>query len=219
MQARFGGGARAFEPLGDGWTYHTYLADGEWVFQFPRLPGEDETLRKQIALLPGLAARVSRSVPAPVHVSTDPPCSETCGSLLALRTRGGRRNIEHGLRVLGGGIGGGGQLGRHRARRRAQLGQYGTKRDPPEDHHHQHERREGEVGQHVAAIAGENTIESACHHVRHQCSERADSVRRASIHNGTASPPIILTPSLSHPRRTPVAPSQASPPGRGCTQP
>ena len=74
VRERFGLDADAFEPIGEGWAYDTYLADGVWVFQFPHLPGEDETLRKQIALLPELAHEVSGSVPVPEHVSLDPPC-------------------------------------------------------------------------------------------------------------------------------------------------
>ncbi len=64
----------SFEPLGDGWDCFTYLANGEWVFQFPRLPGADERLRKQIILLPEIAREVSSAVPVPTFVSTDPVC-------------------------------------------------------------------------------------------------------------------------------------------------
>jgi aminoglycoside 2''-phosphotransferase len=74
VRSHFGFDARSFEPLGEGWAYDTYLADDEWVFQFPRLPGEDETIRKQIALLPELAAEVSTRVPVPTYVSDEPPC-------------------------------------------------------------------------------------------------------------------------------------------------
>ena len=64
----------SFEPLGDGWDCYTYLANGEWVFQFPRLPGADERLQKQIILLPEIAREVSSAVPVPTYVSTDPVC-------------------------------------------------------------------------------------------------------------------------------------------------
>jgi hypothetical protein len=74
VRERFGLDPASFEPLGDGWSYDTYLADGDFVFQFARLPGQDETLRKQIALLPGLASEVSGRVPVPEHWSDDPPC-------------------------------------------------------------------------------------------------------------------------------------------------
>ena len=74
VRSRFGLDVSSFEPLGEGWAYDTYLADDEWVFQFPRLPNEDVTLRKQIALLPDLAAEVSSRVPVPTHVSDEPPC-------------------------------------------------------------------------------------------------------------------------------------------------
>ncbi len=64
----------SFEPLGNGWDCFTYLVNGEWVFQFPRLPGADERVRKQIAMLPELAREVSSVVPVPTYTSLDPPC-------------------------------------------------------------------------------------------------------------------------------------------------
>ncbi|MGH2595964.1 MAG: phosphotransferase family protein [Actinomycetota bacterium] len=67
-------GVGSFEPLGGGWDCFTYLANGEWVFQFPRLPGAGERLRKQIAVLPEIAREVSSAVPIPMYVSTDPVC-------------------------------------------------------------------------------------------------------------------------------------------------
>lgn len=73
VRSRFGIDPSSFEPLGEGWAYATYLADDEWVFQFPRLAGEGETLRKQMALLPELAAEVSSRVPVPTYMSDEPP--------------------------------------------------------------------------------------------------------------------------------------------------
>jgi hypothetical protein len=64
----------SFEPLGDGWDCFSYLANDEWVFQFPRLPGAEERLRKQIAVLPEIAREVSSAVPVPMYASTDPVC-------------------------------------------------------------------------------------------------------------------------------------------------
>jgi len=61
-----------FEPLPGGWDCFTYLVNGEWVFQFPRLPGSEERLRKQLTLLPELAREVSSAVPLPEYTSTDP---------------------------------------------------------------------------------------------------------------------------------------------------
>ena len=62
-------GVRTFEPIGGGWDCFTYLVNGEWVFQFPRLPGAAESLAKQIAVLPELAREVSSAIPSPgVHV-------------------------------------------------------------------------------------------------------------------------------------------------------
>lgn len=74
VRSRFGLDLRSFEPFGEGWTYDTYLADDEWVFQFPRLPYGADSLLKQVELLPELAADVSGRIPVPTHVSTDPPC-------------------------------------------------------------------------------------------------------------------------------------------------
>jgi aminoglycoside phosphotransferase (APT) family kinase protein len=64
----------SFEPLGDGWDCFTYLANDEWVFQFPRLADADERLRKQIAVLPEIAREVSSAVPLPTYASVDPVC-------------------------------------------------------------------------------------------------------------------------------------------------
>ena len=63
-----------FEPLGEGWAYDTYAVNGEWVFQLPRLPGEEASLRRQVRLLPELAHEVSAPIPAPEFVSDEPPC-------------------------------------------------------------------------------------------------------------------------------------------------
>jgi aminoglycoside 2''-phosphotransferase len=63
-----------FEALSGGWECFTYLVNGEWVFQFPRLAGSEERLRMQLAFLPELAPEVSSAVPVPEFVSTDPVC-------------------------------------------------------------------------------------------------------------------------------------------------
>jgi hypothetical protein len=63
-----------FVPLEGGWECFTYLVDGEWVFQFPRLPDAGERLRKQITVLPEVAREVSSAVPVPEYASTDPVC-------------------------------------------------------------------------------------------------------------------------------------------------
>lgn len=62
------------EPIGEGWDCFTYLVNGEWVFQFPRLDGAAERLRKQIVILPELAREVSSAIPTPAFASADPPC-------------------------------------------------------------------------------------------------------------------------------------------------
>lgn len=63
-----------FEPITGGWDCFTYLVNGEWVFQFPRLAGSEERLRQQLVLLPELAREVSSAVPVPEFMSTDPLC-------------------------------------------------------------------------------------------------------------------------------------------------
>jgi aminoglycoside phosphotransferase (APT) family kinase protein len=63
-----------FERITGGWDCFTYLVNGEWVFQFPRLSGSEERLGTQLALLPELAREVSSAVPAPEYTSTDPIC-------------------------------------------------------------------------------------------------------------------------------------------------
>ena len=52
----------------------TYVVNGEWVFQFPRLPGAAGRLTTQIAVLPELAREVSSAIPSPEFASTDPVC-------------------------------------------------------------------------------------------------------------------------------------------------
>jgi aminoglycoside 2''-phosphotransferase len=66
--------AETFEPVGDGWDCYTYEADGEWIFQFPRLPGAEVSLRKQLAMLPELARELPAHIPSPEHISMVPPC-------------------------------------------------------------------------------------------------------------------------------------------------
>jgi aminoglycoside phosphotransferase (APT) family kinase protein len=63
-----------FEPIPGGWDCSSYLANGTWVFQFPRLAGSEARLRKQLALLPELAPEVSSAVPSPEYTSSDPVC-------------------------------------------------------------------------------------------------------------------------------------------------
>jgi hypothetical protein len=64
----------SFEPVDGGWDCRTYVVNGEWIFQFPRLPGSDDRLRKQISALPELAREVSSAIPVPSHTSIDPAC-------------------------------------------------------------------------------------------------------------------------------------------------
>jgi len=73
VERSFGLEVRTFREIG-GWDCVTYDVNGEWIFQFPRLPGADEALRAQVRLLPELAPEVSAAVPVPAHVSDDPLC-------------------------------------------------------------------------------------------------------------------------------------------------
>jgi aminoglycoside phosphotransferase (APT) family kinase protein len=65
---------QTFEPMPGGWDCFTYEVNGEWVFQFARLPGSDETLRRQIAVLPELSRELSAPVPVPELVWHEPVC-------------------------------------------------------------------------------------------------------------------------------------------------
>ncbi len=63
-----------FAPVEGGWDCFTYVVNDEWIFQFPRLEGAHDRLRKQITLLPEVAREVSSAVPVPVYASADPVC-------------------------------------------------------------------------------------------------------------------------------------------------
>jgi aminoglycoside phosphotransferase (APT) family kinase protein len=63
-----------FEPVVGGWDVYTYTLNGDWIAQFPRLPGTDEVLRREATLLEGLQGEVSGAVPAPAFVAEDAAC-------------------------------------------------------------------------------------------------------------------------------------------------
>ena len=62
----------SFEPVGDGWTCHTYRVNGDWIVQLPRTAYAAESLRRQMDVLPELAREVSTAIPAPELFSRDP---------------------------------------------------------------------------------------------------------------------------------------------------
>jgi aminoglycoside phosphotransferase (APT) family kinase protein len=62
----------SFEPVGDGWTCHTYRVNDDWIVQLPRSKRAAETLRIQMDVLPELAREVSAAVPVPELISRDP---------------------------------------------------------------------------------------------------------------------------------------------------
>jgi aminoglycoside phosphotransferase (APT) family kinase protein len=66
------GAFTSFEPVRGGWTCDTYEVDGVWIVQLPREGGADTYLRRQIEVLPEIAAEVSGAVPEPELVSLDP---------------------------------------------------------------------------------------------------------------------------------------------------
>jgi aminoglycoside phosphotransferase (APT) family kinase protein len=76
LEARFPGlgPIATFEPFGDGWDMTTYLVNGAWIVQFPRLPGTDAVLRREAVLLDGLQGELSGALPAPSFVADDPAC-------------------------------------------------------------------------------------------------------------------------------------------------
>ncbi len=55
-----------------GYDYLVAIADGELVFRFPRRSGVEETLEREIALLPLLAHALPVAVPRFEHVARDP---------------------------------------------------------------------------------------------------------------------------------------------------
>lgn len=62
----------SFEPVGDGWTCHTYRVNDDWIVQLPRSERASETLRTQMDVLPELVREVSAPVPVPELISRDP---------------------------------------------------------------------------------------------------------------------------------------------------
>ena len=56
------------EPLGSGWDNAAFLIDGHAVFRFPRRRIAIELLAREVALLPGLAARLPLAISAPRFV-------------------------------------------------------------------------------------------------------------------------------------------------------
>lgn len=79
----------AFEPIGGGWTCHTYRVDGTWIVQLPRSRLAEDRLRLQIDVLSELAREVSAPVPEPELVSLDPVC-------MGYRSLAGRPSHEAG---------------------------------------------------------------------------------------------------------------------------
>jgi aminoglycoside 2''-phosphotransferase len=60
--------AREVFELGQGTDSVAFLVDGEWVFRFPVVPNAQRTLRRELALLPGLRPALPLAVPAVEHV-------------------------------------------------------------------------------------------------------------------------------------------------------
>jgi aminoglycoside phosphotransferase (APT) family kinase protein len=83
------GPVETFEPVGDGWDLATYVVNGTWIAQFPRLPGTDEMLRREAVLLEGLQGELSGALPEPSFVADEPPC-------LVYRRIGGRPVADPG---------------------------------------------------------------------------------------------------------------------------
>jgi aminoglycoside 2''-phosphotransferase len=54
--------------LGRGTDSVAFLVDGEWVFRFPVVPNAQRTLRRELALLPGLRRALPLAVPGVEHV-------------------------------------------------------------------------------------------------------------------------------------------------------
>jgi aminoglycoside phosphotransferase (APT) family kinase protein len=67
------GAIHAFQRIDGGWTYDTYLVNGEWIVQLPRDEHGADALVRQMSILPELAREVSAPVPYPELVSNEPP--------------------------------------------------------------------------------------------------------------------------------------------------
>ena len=59
---------RSLELLGEGWDNSVWLADGRWVFRFPRRTLALDGIEREIAVLPELAPRLPLPIPRPVFV-------------------------------------------------------------------------------------------------------------------------------------------------------
>ena len=60
--------ARDVVELGRGTDSVAFLVDGEWVFRFPVVPNAQRTLRRELALLPGLRRALPLAAPGVEHV-------------------------------------------------------------------------------------------------------------------------------------------------------
>jgi aminoglycoside 2''-phosphotransferase len=65
-------GVRELTKLGSGMDSDAFLADGEWVFRFPRRRDVREALGREVALLPRLAELLPVTVPRFEHVASGP---------------------------------------------------------------------------------------------------------------------------------------------------
>jgi aminoglycoside 2''-phosphotransferase len=63
--------ARDIEPLGAGTDSAAFRVDAEWVVRFPLVPEAQDSLRRELVLLPELAPELPVAVPAPEHVGED----------------------------------------------------------------------------------------------------------------------------------------------------
>jgi aminoglycoside phosphotransferase (APT) family kinase protein len=60
--------AETVELVSSGWDYTVHRVDGDWAFRFPRREVVLEPMRREIAVVPGLAPLLPVPVPAAVHV-------------------------------------------------------------------------------------------------------------------------------------------------------
>ena len=81
--------------LAEGWDSTVFEIDGGLVFRFPKRATVDETLRKELRLLPELGPRLPSAIPRFAYVSG--PAAEDPWHVVGYRKLPGTALIDHGV--------------------------------------------------------------------------------------------------------------------------